>query len=34
LQLTQNEKDALVAFMRTLSGIDVYTNRKWSNPFL
>lgn len=34
LQLTQNEKDALVAFMRTLSGTDVYTNRKWSNPFL
>ncbi|HAI76991.1 MAG TPA: cytochrome-c peroxidase [Microscillaceae bacterium] len=34
LQLTQNEKDALVAFMRTLSGTDVYTNKKWSNPFL
>lgn len=34
LNLTQAEKDALVAFLKTLSGTDVYTNRKWSNPFL
>jgi cytochrome c peroxidase len=34
LQLTQAEKDALVAFMRTLSGSNVYTDTKWSNPFL
>jgi cytochrome c peroxidase len=33
LQLTQNEKDALAAFLRTLTGQDVYTNEKWSNPF-
>lgn len=34
LQLTEAEKEALVAFMRTLSGNDVYTNPKWSNPFI
>lgn len=34
LNLTQAEKDALIAFLKTLSGTDVYTNRKWSNPFL
>ena len=34
LNLTQAEKDALVAFLKTLSGTDVYTNRKWGNPFL
>jgi cytochrome c peroxidase len=33
LQLTQQEKDQLVAFLKTLSGNDVYTNVKWSNPF-
>ncbi len=33
LQLTQTEKDALVAFLRTLSGTNVYTDKKWSNPF-
>jgi len=34
LQLTQTEKDALVAFMRTLSGTNLYTDPKWSNPFV
>lgn len=34
LNLTQTEKDALVAFLKTLSGNDVYTNPKWSDPFL
>ena len=29
----QNKKD-LVAFLKTMSGKDVYTNPKWSNPFL
>jgi len=24
----------LVAFMETLSGSDLYTNPKWSNPFI
>ncbi len=33
LQLTQNERDALAAFLRTLSSNDIYTNQKWSNPF-
>jgi cytochrome c peroxidase len=33
LQLTAIEKDALVAFVRTLAGTDVYTNAKWKNPF-
>ncbi len=33
LQLTQQEKDQLVAFLKTLSGNDVYTNVKWSTPF-
>jgi cytochrome c peroxidase len=33
LQLTGTEKDALVAFVRTLAGTDVYTNPKWKNPF-
>ncbi len=33
LQLTQAEKDALVAFLHTLTGSDIYTNEKWSEPF-
>ncbi len=33
LQLTAQQKNALVAFLSTLGGIDVYTNSKWSNPF-
>jgi cytochrome c peroxidase len=33
LNLTQQNKGALVAFLRTLTGNDVYTNPKWSNPF-
>ena len=33
LNLTENEKSAIVAFLRTLTGTDVYTNEKWSNPF-
>lgn len=33
LQLTATEKDALVAFVRTLAGNDVYSNPKWKNPF-
>ncbi|MCA4898579.1 MAG: cytochrome-c peroxidase [Bacteroidota bacterium] len=34
LQLTQAEKDALVAFLKTLSGQQVYTDARWSNPFV
>lgn len=33
LQLTQNEKNALEAFLRTLTGNNIYTDPKWSNPF-
>lgn len=33
LNLTAQETDALIAFLKTLSGSDVYTNKKWSNPF-
>lgn len=33
LQLTAAEVNAVMAFMKTLSGTDVYTNQKWSNPF-
>ncbi len=33
LQLTDPEKAALVDFIRTLAGTNVYTDTKWSNPF-
>ncbi len=33
LNLNENEKLALEAFLRTLTGSDIYTNEKWSNPF-
>jgi cytochrome c peroxidase len=33
LNLTAVEVNAVVAFLRTLSGTDVYTNPKWSDPF-
>ena len=33
LDLNQTEKDALVAFLHTLTGSDIYTNEKWSDPF-
>lgn len=33
LNLTDDEKLALEAFLKTLTGVDVYTNEKWSNPF-
>ena len=34
LKITQTEINAVVAFMKTLSGTAVYTDTKWSNPFL
>jgi hypothetical protein len=34
LQLTETEINSLVAFLQTLSVINVYTDTKWSNPFL
>lgn len=33
LQLNQNQKDALIAFLKTLTGTSLYTESKWSNPF-
>lgn len=33
LALNDTEKQALVAFLQTLSGRDIYTNAKWSSPF-
>ncbi|MEM9341045.1 MAG: cytochrome c peroxidase [Bacteroidota bacterium] len=33
LNMTTEEKEAVVAFIKTLSGSDIYTNEKWSDPF-
>lgn len=33
LHLNAQEINAVIAFLNTLSGSDVYTNKKWSNPF-
>lgn len=33
LNLTQGEKNELIAFLRTLTGSSVYTDTKWSSPF-
>ena len=34
LHLTAAEVNAVIAFLKTLSGNNVYTDKKWSNPFL
>ena len=34
LNLTAAETNALIAFLRTLSGTNVYIDSKWSNPFV
>jgi len=34
LNMTQAERDALVAFLKTLTGTNVYTDEKWSDPYL
>ena len=34
LNVTEAEIAAIVAFMQTLGGTNVYVNKKWSNPFL
>jgi cytochrome c peroxidase len=31
--MTTNEKQAIIAFLKTLTGTDVYTNERWSDPF-
>ena len=33
LNMTPQERSDLVAFLKTLSGSAVYTDKKWSNPF-
>jgi len=33
LNLTEDDKNALEAFLKTLTGTDVYTNEIWSDPF-
>jgi len=33
LNLTEAEKQELIAFLETLTGSDIYTNEKWSDPF-
>ena len=33
LNLTATEKSQIIEFLMTLTGSDVYTNQKWSNPF-
>jgi len=33
LNITAQEQQQLFAFLRTLTGTDVYVNRKWSDPF-
>jgi cytochrome c peroxidase len=33
LNLTAQDVNSVIAFLRTLSGTDVYVNAKWSNPF-
>lgn len=34
LNITQQEREAVIAFIETLAGNDVYTNEKWSDPFV
>jgi cytochrome c peroxidase len=33
LNLNGTEQSALVAFIKTLSGTNVYFDKRWSNPF-
>lgn len=34
LNITPEVKNAIIAFIKTLAGSDVYINEKWSNPFI
>lgn len=34
LNLNANEVNAVIAFLKTLSGTNIYTDKKWSDPFL
>ena len=33
LNFTAQEVNSLIAFLKTLSGTNVYVDRKWSSPF-
>lgn len=33
LNLTNTEKDQIIAFLRTITGSNIYTDSKWSSPF-
>ena len=33
LELTTQEREALEAFVKTLTGSTVYTDQRWSSPF-
>ncbi len=33
LQLTNQEQDAIIAFLHTLTSSEIYTNARWSDPF-
>lgn len=34
LNMTNEEKNAVIAFIRTLAGSNIYTDEKWSDPFI
>ena len=34
LNITDEERNAVIAFLRTLAGSDIYTNSKWSNSLI
>ena len=34
LNMTAQEKDAVQVFLQTLAGNEIYTDPKWSNPFI
>jgi hypothetical protein len=34
LNMTNTEMAQVVAFLKTLGGSNIYTDKKWSNPFL
>lgn len=33
LRLTTEEREAVKAFLRTLAGVNLYTDPRWSDPF-
>lgn len=33
LAMTQEETDAVIAFLKTLAGVEIYRAERWSNPF-